>query len=97
MRAEDRQDARGYARIEFVDEYGRKCIRKLSYAERTEVLSYYIRRRSGRKFTVSEMAKLLKVSDRTIQKHLGDLETQGWIKCKPSFNEDNRQSGNIII
>ncbi|GHV03249.1 hypothetical protein FACS1894211_15830 [Clostridia bacterium] len=69
----------------------------MSVRQRGEVLASYIRRRSGRRFTVPAMAKLLGVSDRTIQKHLADLETKGWIKRVPCFNGAGRQNGNMIV
>ncbi|GHV03657.1 hypothetical protein FACS1894211_16430 [Clostridia bacterium] len=88
---------KGYGWVDFEDNGG--CIesRKLSVRQRGEVLASYIRRRSGRRFIVPAIAKLLGVSDRTIQKHLADLETKGWIQRVPCFNEAGRQNGNVIV
>jgi DeoR/GlpR family transcriptional regulator of sugar metabolism len=69
----------------------------LSYKERQEVLADYLRRYSGRKFIVGKLAKLLGVCERTIQKHLADLETGGVIKRIAGFIETGRQDGNVIV
>ncbi len=88
---------KGYGWVDFKDDDGYVESRKLSSSQREEVLVSYIRRRSGRRFTVPAIAKLLGVSDRTIQKHLSDLEKKGWIKRTASFNEVGRQNGNDIV
>jgi malonyl CoA-acyl carrier protein transacylase len=88
---------KGYGWVDFEDDGGYIESRKLTGKQREEILANYIRRRSGRRFTVPAMAKLLGVSDRTIQKHLADLEAKGWIKRVPCFNEIGRQNGNDIV
>lgn len=88
---------KGYGWVDFKDDDGWVQSRKLSSNEREQVLTNYIRRRSGRRFTVPALAQLLGVSDRTIQKHLADLEKKGWIKRQACFDETGRQNGNDII
>ena len=65
--------------------------------ERQERLLRFIRRRSGRRFTVAVMAKEFGVSERTIQDDLALLEVFGQIKRTPSYNSLHRQNGNIIV
>ncbi len=65
--------------------------------ERRKELLAFIRRRSGRRFLVSSMAKEFGVSERTIQADLTFLEVFGLIKRTPSYNSLNRQNGNIIV
>ena len=65
--------------------------------ERQERLLRFIRRRSGRRFTVAVMAKEFGVSERTIQDDLSTLEVFGQIKRTPSYNLLHRQNGNIIV
>ena len=60
-------------------------------------LLQFIRRRSGRRFTVAVMAREFGVSERTIQDDLTALEVFGQIKRKPSYNSLHRQNGNIIV
>jgi hypothetical protein len=88
---------KGYGWVDFEDDDGYIESRKLTGKQREEILANYIRRRSGRRFIVSAMARLLGVSDRTIQKHLSDLEAKSWIKRVPCFNEIGRQNGNDIV
>ena len=88
---------KGYGWIEFVGQDGWERSRKLTYAVREEVLAHYIRRRSGRKFVVQKLAKIFGVCERTIQKHLRDLETKGWIERKACFDDNGRQNGNVIV
>ena len=88
---------KGYGWIEFVDEGGWEHSRKLYKKERKEIMMNYIRRRSGRRFKVSKLSELLGVSERTIQKELKELETEGVIVRKASYNESNRQTANVII
>lgn len=64
---------------------------------RRKQLLQYIRRRSGRRFTVAVMAKEFGVSERTIQDDLALLEASGQIRRTPSYNSLHRQNGNIII
>ena len=61
--------------------------------ERRDALLRFIRRRSGRRFTVAEFG----VSERTIQDDLSALEVFGQIKRTPSYNSLHRQNGNIIV
>lgn len=65
--------------------------------ERQERLLRFIRRRSGRRFTVAVMAKEFGVSERTIQDDLSLLEAFGQIRRTPSYNSLHRQNGNIIV
>ncbi len=65
--------------------------------ERQERLLRFIRRRSGRRFTVAVMAKEFGVSERTIQGDLALLEAFGQIRRTPSYNSLHRQNGNIIV
>ncbi len=65
--------------------------------ERQERLLRFIRRRSGRRFTVAVMAKEFSVSERTIQDDLALLEAFGQIRRTPSYNSLHRQNGNIIV
>ena len=60
-------------------------------------LLQFIRRRSGRRFTVAVMAREFGVSERTIQDGLSVLEVSGQIKRTPSYNSLHRQNGNIIV
>ena len=54
--------------------------------ERRDALLRFIRRRSGRRFTVAVMAREFGVSERTIQDDLSALEVFGQIKRTPSYN-----------
>ena len=65
--------------------------------ERQERLLRFIRRRSGRRFTVAVMAKEFGVSERTIQSDLSYLEIYGQIERRPSYDSLHRQNGNIIV
>lgn len=65
--------------------------------ERRDALLRFIRRRSGRRFTVAVMAREFGVSERTIQDDLSALEVFGQIKRTPSYNSLHRQNGNIIV
>lgn len=65
--------------------------------ERQDALLRFIRRRSGRRFTVAIMAREFGVSERTIQSDLSALEVCGQIKRTPSYNSLHRQNGNIIV
>lgn len=60
--------------------------------ERRDALLRFIRRRSGRRFTVAVMAKEFGVSERTIQDDLSALEVFGQIKRMPSYNSLHRQT-----
>lgn len=65
--------------------------------ERQERLLRFIRRRSGRRFTVAVIAREFGVSERTIQSDLSVLEVFGQIRRTPSYNSLHRQNGNIIV
>lgn len=65
--------------------------------ERRDALLRFIRRRSGRRFSVAVMAREFGVSERTIQSDLSVLEVFGQIKRTPSYNSLHRQNGNIIV
>ena len=65
--------------------------------ERHENLLRFIRRRSGRRFTVTILAREFGVSERTIQDDLSLFEVSGQIKRTPSYNSLHRQNGNIIV
>lgn len=64
---------------------------------RRKELLQIIRRRSGRRFLISILAREFMTSERTIQADLRFLETFGQIKRTPSYNSLHRQNGNIII
>lgn len=64
---------------------------------RRKQLLQYIRRRSGRRFTVAVMAKEFGVGERTIQSDLSYLEIYGQIERRPSYDSLHRQNGNIIV
>ena len=64
---------------------------------RRKQLLQYIRRRSGRRFTVAVMAKEFGVSERTIQDDLALLKAFRQIRRTPSYNSLHRQNGNIIV
>ena len=65
--------------------------------QRRKELLAFIRRRSGRRFLISIMAKEFGVSERTLQADLTFLEVFGLIKRTPSYNSLHRQNGNIIV
>jgi DeoR/GlpR family transcriptional regulator of sugar metabolism len=65
--------------------------------KRRKELLRFIRRRSGRRFLVSILAKEFMTSERTIQSDLRFMEMYGHIKRKPSYNSLHRQNGNIIV
>lgn len=65
--------------------------------KRRKELLRFIRRRSGRRFLVSILAKEFMTSERTIQSDLRFLEIYGHIKRTPSYNSSHRQNGNIIV
>lgn len=65
--------------------------------KRRKELLAYIRRRSGRRFLVSVLAKEFMISERTIQSDLRFLEIFGQISRTPSYNSLHRQNGNIIV
>lgn len=65
--------------------------------KRRKELLRFIRRRSGRRFLVSILAKEFMISERTIQSDLRFLEMYGHIKRTPSYNSLHRQNGNIIV
>lgn len=78
---------KGYGHMAWIDNEGKKYSRKLKRKEREEVLANYIRRRSGRKFVVHKIAGLFGVSERTIQKHLADMQSKGWIERQACFKK----------
>lgn len=65
--------------------------------KRKKELLRFIRRRSGRRFLVSILAKEFMTSERTIQSDLRFLEMYEHIKRTPSYNSLHRQNGNIIV
>lgn len=65
--------------------------------ERRDALLRFIRRRSGRRFTVAVMAREFGVSERTIHDDLSTLEVFRQIRRTPSYNSLHRQNGNIIV
>ena len=88
---------KGYGWIEFAGDDGHKIRRKLNYKDREEALANYIRRRSGRKFFVNNLADVFGVSERTIQKHLAGLTAKKWIERKACFHDNGKQDYNVII
>lgn len=71
-------------------------IRKPSPAEREEIILNFVRDNSGKKVRVSRIADALAVTERTIQKHLKNLEDKGLIKRIKHCNKHNRQRANIL-
>lgn len=65
--------------------------------KRRKELLQFIRRRGGRRFLISILAKEFNVSERTIQADLRFLEMNEQIKRMPSYNSLHRQNGNIIV
>ena len=86
-----------YGWIKFIGTDGYEHFRKLTSKGRQEVLTNYIRRCSGRKFTVGKLAEMLGACERTIQNHLAKLEAKGWIKRQVCFDDVGRQGGNVIV
>lgn len=80
---------RKYGYIEFIDKRKLKHdgyddeiepeVRKPTPAEREEVILNIRRDNSGKPMRVSKFAKVLAVSERTIQKHLNNLEIMIYI------------------
>ncbi len=92
---------KGYGKIEFVDKRKLKDdgwddqiepeFRKPTPAEREEIILNYIRTHNGRSLNMQKLATLLKVSVRTIQKHLRNLENKHLVIRIPVFTESGRQ------
>lgn len=87
----------GYGMFRFVDDNGKEQFRKPSIRQRKRILTYYIRRRSGRIMKIHEIAKTFNVSDRTIQKLIKELEFDGVIRREPVYDENGFQKANKII
>ena len=95
---------KGYGKIEFVDKRKLKYdgwddqiepeFRKPTPAEREEIILNYIRTRNGRPLNMQKLSDLLKVSVRTIQKHLRNLENKNLIIRTPVFTENGKQRFN---
>lgn len=95
---------KGYGKIEFVDKRKLKDdgwddqiepeFRKPTPAEREEIILNYIRTRNGRPLNMQKLSDLLKVSVRTIQKHLRNLENKNLIIRTPVFTESGKQRFN---
>jgi DNA-binding CsgD family transcriptional regulator len=71
-------------------------IRKPSPAEREEIILNIVRDNSGKAIKVVRIAEALAVTERTIQKHLGNLERKGLIKRVKRCNKLHRQRANIL-
>jgi DNA-binding Lrp family transcriptional regulator len=95
-----------YGYIEFIDKRKLKHdgwddeiepeIRKPTPAEREEIILNLIRDNSGKAIRVSGIAEALAVTDRTVQKHLRNLEDKGFIKRIKRGNKLNRQRANVL-
>jgi len=88
---------KGYGMFRFVDDNGVEQFRKPNARQRKRILTYYIRRRSGRIMKVHEIAKAFNVSDRTIQKLIKELEIESVIRREPVYDETGFQKANKII
>lgn len=86
----------GYGYFRFKDKDGKEFVRKPTPKQRKIMLTYYLRRRSGRTMTVKSIAKAFCVSERTLQKLLKELETEKIIKRSAVYNEIGRQTANKI-
>jgi DNA-binding HxlR family transcriptional regulator len=82
---------KGYGYFRFVDKDGEEQVRKPTPRQRKRMLTYYLRRRSGRAMRVKDMAKVFCVSDRTMQKLLKELEAEGFIVREATFDENGLQ------
>lgn len=71
----------------FVDENGVEQFRKPNQVQRKKILIYYLRRRSGRMMMVKGIADDFHVSERTMQKLLKELETEGIIRRDPVYDD----------
>ena len=71
-------------------------IRKPSPAEREEIILNIVRDNSGKAIKVIKIAEALAVTERTVQKHLSNLEVKGLIKRVKRSNKLNRQRANIL-
>lgn len=78
---------KGYGMFRFVDENGVEQFRKPNQVQRKKILIYYLRRRSGRMMTVKGIADDFHVSERTMQKLLKELETEGIIRRDPVYDD----------
>ena len=93
-----------YGIIEFVDKRKLKDdgwddqiepeFRKPTPAEREEIILNYIRTHNGRPLNMQKLSHLLKVSIRTIQKHLRNLENKKLIIRTPVYTENGKQKFN---
>lgn len=81
----------------FVDENGEEQFRKPNLIQRKRILVYYLRRRSGRMMTVKGIAEDFHVSERTMQKLLKELETEGIIRRDPVYDDRGVQKANKIV
>ena len=70
-------------------------IRKPSPAEREEIVLNLMREKGRCSFKIRKLAKLLFVTDRTIQLLLRKLEREGRITITPRFTKTRKQRGNI--
>ena len=95
---------KGYGIIEFVDKRKLKNdgwddqiepeLRKPTPAEREEIILNYIRPHNGRPLNMQKLSDLLKVSVRTIQKHLRNLENRNLVVRTPVYTERGKQQLN---
>ena len=88
----------GIVILEFYDETLRTIVyhyRKPTPSERKEIILNYIIDNSGTPIKVNYLSSKLAVSDRTIQKIIKELASEGLIKVESCF-ANGRQSGNKI-
>jgi DNA-binding Lrp family transcriptional regulator len=88
-----------YGYIEFKnpdDVWAEPEIRKPTFAEREEVILNLVRDNSGRTILLNRVAKLLGISERTVQRHLKNLQEKGLVRRFKQVNRHNRQRQNRI-
>ena len=86
-----------YGRFYFKDANGEIQFRKPTPKQRKQILIYYMRRRSGRIMSVKTIAEDFRVSERTMQKLLKELEVEEIIRREPIYDEHGFQKANKIV
>ena len=86
-----------YGMFYFKDKNGEIQFRKPTPRQRKAILVYYLRRRSGRTMTVKRIANDFRVSERTMQKLLKELEAEKIIRREPVFDDNGFQKANRIV
>ncbi len=77
-----------------VDYTSKYLLRKPTFTERKEIIVNTIIEGNGRSFSIPKLAKLLAVSDRTIQNCLRQLEAEGIIEISPRYGKNGVQKSN---